>query len=252
MRILLCGIANTFFLVLLVAGSSSEEHVNAQPLGKLVYNDFSIDVKKESAQQVLQDFEKRLNILMSVAWEGDDDEGIDPTTPITLKLSNQPALIILERITSQLNPEKGATWQLRHGTLEIGLKQQLASRGRQRLETHYIQDLLFTIRNFSAPELDTFTGTGGDNRTEPSQQEEINRVIELIVKFVEPELWEQNNGPCSISNYKKTILIRAPDFVHRQINGYSFSARKPKDERERRVLYSGDKTRIVIDKLPLR
>jgi hypothetical protein len=115
--------------------------------------------------------------------------------------------------------------------------------------------LLFTIRNFDAPNLGTFDDDGdrgGNNAPDPSQQEEIDRIIDLIVKFIEPELWEQNGGPCSITNYKKTLLIKAPDFIHRQINGYSFLARQPSGVRERRVLYNKGGTRVIVDRLPLR
>ncbi|HIB02177.1 MAG TPA: hypothetical protein EYO31_10100 [Phycisphaerales bacterium] len=72
------------------------------------------------------------------------------------------------------------------------------------------------------------------------------------MKFVEPQLWEQNGGECSITNYKKTLLIRAPDFMHRQINGYSYLASQPEQVRQRRVLYSDSGTRVVVDRLPIR
>jgi hypothetical protein len=248
MYLLLSGIASLFVL-LYSAKTVTGEHVNAQPLGKLVYHDVSISIEKEKAQQALIFLEEDLSVLMTVLWKDGDKEGIDPKTPISITLKNQPALIVLERIVGQLDPQGGASWQLRHGALEVGLKSQLASRGRQRLETYYIRDLLITIRNFGAPELGNF---GDGEQSESLKQEEINRIIDLIVKLVEPELWEQNGGSCSITNYKTTLLIRAPDFVHRQINGYSFKPTKPENVRERKVIFSKENSRVIVDRLPHR
>lgn len=249
MCFLLNGITCLFVLLFATNTIVAEEHVNAQPLGKLVYHDISISIEKETAQQALTFFEKDLNILMTILWQDGEKEGIDPKTPISVTLKNQPALIVLERIVVQLDPQGGAAWQLRHGALEVGRKSQLARRERQRLETYYIRDLLFTVRNFKAPELGNFDD---GEQTESSQQAEINRIIDLIVKFIEPDLWEQNGGPCSITNYKKTLLIRAPDFVHRQINGYSYNPTKPENTRERKVLFSKGNSRVIVDRLPNR
>jgi hypothetical protein len=251
----LFGLSCLLVTIAIGAGIQVDEHPNAPLLGKLVYRDASVTFEKEPAKDVLQNLEDGLDIMMLVIWKQDEGDGLDPTQEITLELKHQPTLVILERIVAQLDPEGNAAWQLRHGALEIGLKTHLASTGRQRLETYYIRDLLFTIRNFDAPNLGTFDddgNRGGDNEPDPSQQEEIDRIIDLIVKFIEPELWEQNGGTCSITNYKETLLIKAPDFIHRQINGYSFVARQPSDVRERRVLYNKGETRVIVDRLPLR
>ncbi|MDP7006356.1 MAG: hypothetical protein QF718_09125 [Phycisphaerales bacterium] len=256
MRTILLGICFISLTIALGLRSQPEEHVNAKVLGQLVYSDITVKLDEVPSKKVLDDFEKQLDILLWVQWEEGESVGLDSSETITLELKEQPALVVLERIVEQLDPEGNAAWQLRHGALEVGLKSQLASPGRHRLETYYIRDLLFTIRNFDAPELGTFGGSGrdgdGSGTTPPSQQEEIDRIIELIIKFIEPDLWEQNGGPCSITNYKKTLLIRAPDFVHRQINGYDFLAKQPAQVRQRRVIYSKDKTRVVVDRLPIR
>jgi|MDTC01.3.fsa_nt_gb hypothetical protein len=256
MRPILFVICFVILALTLGIGAQPEEHINAKVLGQLVYKDITVKLDEVPSKKVLDNFEKQLGVLLSVQWKDDERAGLDSTTTITLELQEQPALTVLERIVEQLDSDGNAAWQLRHGALEVGLKSQLASPGRHRLETYYIRDLLFTIRNFDAPELGTFGGSGrdgdGGGTAPPSQQEEVDRIIELIIKFIEPDLWEQNGGPCSITNYKKTLLIRAPDFVHRQINGYSFLARQPEQVRQRRVIYSKGKTRVVVDRLPIR
>ena len=248
------GLTCLWFIHLLSFQAPAQEHENANILGQLVYSDMSVDFDHEPARVVLETIEHQLGLLMNVVWEEEDgDGGIDPTILVTYTSKQKPALQVLEQIVFRLHEEGEAVWQLRHGALEIGLKQTLAVRGRQRIETYYIRDLLFSIRNFSAPELGTFGGDDGDSDTQDETiEEEIQKTLNLIVQFIEPEMWEQGGGPCTISSYKKTLLIRAPDFMHRQINGYNFKPRQPKQVRERRVLYQKDKTKIIVDRLPIR
>lgn len=230
-----------------------EEHPNARVLGQLVYTDISIDVEKIPAKIVIEQFEKDLDIDMNVYWATDTKKGLQEDALITLSLQNKPALVILERVLAQMTDNQSATWQLRHGVLDVGLKLPLATRTAQ-LESYYIRDLLFKVRNFTAPELGTFDGDGDGGGVEDdpsSEEEEIEKIIDLIRTFVEPDLWEENGGPCSITNYKKTLLVNAPDFVHRQISGYEYEARMPIDARRRRVQYNGATVRIIVNRIPL-
>ena len=229
-----------------------EEHPNARVLGQLVYTDISIDVEKIPAKIVIEQFEKDLDIDMNVYWATDTKKGLQEDALITLSLQNKPALVILERVLAQMTDNQSATWQLRHGVLDVGLKLPLATRTAQ-LESYYIRDVLFKVRNFTAPELGTFDGDGdGGVEDDPSsEEEEIEKIIDLIRTFVEPDLWEENGGPCSITNYKKTLLVNAPDFVHRQISGYEYEARMPIDARRRRVQYNGATVRIIVNRIPL-
>jgi len=230
-----------------------EEHPNARVLGQLVYTDISIDVEKIPAKIVIEQFEKDLDIDMNVYWATDTRKGLQEDALITLSLQNKPALVILERVLAQMTDNQSATWQLRHGVLDVGLKLPLATRTAQ-LESYYIRDVLFKVRNFTAPELGTFDGDGDGGGVEDdpsSEEEEIEKIIDLIRTFVEPDLWEENGGPCSITNYKKTLLVNAPDFVHRQISGYEYEARMPIDARRRRVQYNGATVRIIVNRIPL-
>ena len=101
-------------------------HPDAKILGALVYNDRTIKVEGEEAASVLRTFEDDLGVLMTVYWKKKERTGCDKTKEITLHLSNQSALVVLERITQQLgNDESEATWQLRDGVVEVGLKSKL-------------------------------------------------------------------------------------------------------------------------------
>jgi len=236
------------------AGYSSTNKQHAAILGELVYRDLTISFDGENGSSVMKFLEDELNVPTQIYWKTKNTDGCNRSALVSLKLNEQPALVVLERVIEQLHEDEDATWQLRDGVLEVGLKSRFSKRGWQKLITYPIADLLFTIRDFEAPELNPSGGSGSMSPTtepnEPSKQEQIDRIVELITTFVEPEQWELNGGECTITNYRDTLLIRAPDFIHRQIGGYPFEPIKPKDIRIRRVQYSKGKTLIRVPRHP--
>ena len=217
------------FITTLAISAICTVNPNAQNLGALIYNDISISVEDELASDVLLALKEDLGLLMKVYWETDDTDGCDTTKTISLTLRNQPAVVVLERIANQIGKEEDrATWQLRDGVVEVGLKSVLSKKSSQRLVTYPIMDLLFVVGDFS------FLDQNNNQKTQPTDDEKrIDELIEKITLLVETEMWEQNGGTCTITNYRETLLIRAPDFVHRQIGGYAFMPLKPTDVKER-------------------
>src|SRR5690606_7280790 len=54
-------------------------------------------------------------------------------------------------------------------------------------------------------------------------QDRIRNLIDLITTFVEPEQWQDNGGDGgTIRYFQGTLIVNAPDYIHRQINGYTF------------------------------
>ena len=54
-------------------------------------------------------------------------------------------------------------------------------------------------------------------------EDEAQTIINLIIQFVEPDQWRDNGGDGgSITFYQGALLVRAPDYMHRQLVGYSF------------------------------
>jgi len=156
-----------------------------------------------------------------------------------------------------------AAWQLRDGFVEVGTKDRLGAKSAQEIRYYPIRDLLFEAPNFdNAPDLDLdsalgqsqgggggggggggFGGGGsggggsgggggggsifGDPGAEPervSEDEKVTQIIDLIIETVEPDAWVDTGGEwATIRYYQGTLIIRAPDFVHRQIGGYPFA-----------------------------
>ena len=230
------------FITTLAISAMCTVNPNARNLGALIYNDISISVEDRLASDVLLALEEDLGLLMKVYWETDDADGCDATKTISLTLRNQPAVLVLERIVNKMGKEEnGATWQLRDGVVEVGLKSVLSKKSSQRLVTYPIMDLLFVVGDFSFLDQNNNKKTP---QTDDEKQKQIDELIEKITLLIETEIWEQNGGTCTITNYRETLLIRAPDFVHRQIGGYAFIPSKPTGVKERQVRYGDGRTSV--------
>jgi len=170
--------------------------------------------------------------------------GMDPETPITIKVANTPALAVLDKILLRAQRAESVgdeyAWQFTDiGTLECGPKLELNRN--QRVELYDIADLLFVVPDFdTAPEFDLqsavsaaggggggggtspFTG-GGGTITYASQAERAQAIIDLIQSTIEPDQWAALGGDgASMTFYGTSFIITAPDYIHRQIAGYSF------------------------------
>ncbi|MDZ4754640.1 MAG: hypothetical protein SGJ11_09100, partial [Phycisphaerae bacterium] len=50
-------------------------------------------------------------------------------------------------------------------------------------------------------------------------------LVNIILETVEPEAWTANAGDwASIRYYQGVLIVRAPDWIHRQLGGYPFAA----------------------------
>jgi hypothetical protein len=179
--------------------------------------------------------------------------GMDPTTPITLQAEKIQALELLERVLEQCSTLEECTWQLRRAFVEVGTKERLSAPAAQEIRTYPINDLLYEAPSFEAPySVDLtapyydsgvygpgFTGsiTPGTSSgsfslvpggTDESRQLRARELIDLITELVEPMAWADNGGTwASIRHVDGTLIVRAPDFIHRQIGGYPRVAPPP-------------------------
>lgn len=254
----------SFFIVALstlcIASTNARvEHPHAKILGALVYTDISITSDGEEAAAVLHQIREELGILMQVYWENSHFEGISRTAPIFLTLENKPAVVVLERIMEQLSEDEEIAWQLRDGVLEVGFKSRFSNKTSLQLIQYPITDLLFTVRNFddepkmggggggnSGSGLTIGFGAPGNEPERKSKQQKIDKIIELITKFIEPDQWEENGGDCTIDSFQETLLVNAPDYMHRQIGGYPYRPIRPANVQTRRVDYSKGKTSVRV------
>lgn len=198
--------------------------------------------KLEDVMKFLEDF---TGATLEGHWAKDGAEGLNPEQLITLKVRNMPALTVLERVLAKASTDLvsgGATWQMtQYGTLEIGPKS-ILNRSK-RVELYDIHDLLIEIPRFDeVPQIDLqsllqqsqggggggqspFTNDQDDARDENriTLQEKGEEVMRLLTQLVEPEEWVDGGGEGgTIRYYNGNLLVNAPDYMHRQIAGYSY------------------------------
>ncbi|MFK7884302.1 MAG: hypothetical protein AB8F26_09010 [Phycisphaerales bacterium] len=168
-------------------------------------------------------------------------DGIDPETTITIRANNIPALTVLERVLARTEaaeqPASGYTWQFTDtGSIEIGPKSELNSQ--QIVELYDIAELLFVVPRFeNAPQFDLGSalqsgqGGGGSSPFQGGQNDDddvefedrVQRLVDLIQANIEPDEWTALGGNgASLTTFSTSLVITAPDYIHRQINGYDF------------------------------
>ncbi len=184
---------------------------------------------------------------IEVMWADDDNsEGLSKDTPITARVEGQTALrvleIILEKADSKERPGSvSSTWQMSEsGAMQVGPRERLNKY--KRTEVYDIADLILEVPNYDdAPELDLqqalqasqrggggggqspFSDTGGEDPERRPLNERADELIELLTTLVEEDQWETNGGSGgSIRRFQKALIVKAPDYMHRALNGYSY------------------------------
>jgi hypothetical protein len=168
-------------------------------------------------------------------------DGIDPETTITIRANNIPALMVLERVLKRTEaverPASGYTWQFTEtGSIEVGPKSELNRQ--QIVELYDISELLFIIPTFdNAPQFDLSSalqssqGGGGSSPFQSADDEDdgltnderFQRLVDLIQANIEPDEWTALGGNgASLTTFGTSMVVTAPDYIHRQINGYDF------------------------------
>ncbi len=202
----------------------------------------SLEVTEARLEDVLTFIKETTQADLEFVWQGDGDAaGLDKERKITLNVKNRSALSILETVLDKAKTDLGSanTWQMTpHGSMQVGPKEALNQD--RRLETYDINDLLSIIPTYAdVPEIDLNSvlqqsqgGGGGQSpfREEGSQREPLRSredrakdIMDIIIANVEPDQWADNGGDAAtIRHYNGTLIVNAPDYVHRQVAGYPY------------------------------
>ena len=238
-------------------------------LRALLTTSISVKFEDTKAKEAFAYLKQLIGVEMVVRWSDDPGagDGLDPEARLTFEMNSAQALVVLERMIDMSTTEP-ATWQLRQGYLEVGTKSRLNARGSQETRIYPIRDLLFEAPNFdNAPEFNLSQsvqtggggggggsggggggfgggggggggsggggggvpfGTPGESPARRAPEEKADQLIELIKSLVEPDVW-LDDSVASIRYYDGSIIVRAPDYVQRQVAGYgSLPAEAPK------------------------
>lgn len=237
------------------ARAAEERAVRAPLLRALLATGVSVDFREAPAREAFRQLAEMLRVDMEVRWAGTGSSlpGFDPEAPVTLKVERASGLAVLERMIDAVATEP-STWQLRaQGFVEVGPKSRLASPAAQEVRVEPVGDLLQEVPDFdNAPEFNLnqavpvgsaggVAGGGGfgggmggggaggggggalgDSDGPPPRtpkEARARQLIALITTTVEPDAW-LDPGVASIAYLDGNLVIRAPDYVHRQITGY--------------------------------
>jgi hypothetical protein len=72
-------------------------------------------------------------------------------------------------------------------------------------------------------------GDPGEDPERPSEEDQAQQLMDIIQEQCEPEAWLGGEW-ASMRYYQGVLIVRAPDFVHRQIDGYPFAPVRPRRE----------------------
>lgn len=206
-------------------------------------------VQVEFREQRLEDVMKFLGEVtgadIEVMWTDDQNTtGLDKESIINLKSNGASALKLMERVLEKAqggSTQGENTWQLSDsGTFQVGPKVRLNTY--KRLEIYDIADLLVDVPRYNnVPQFDlssvlSNSGQSGGGGQSPFQNNTQNQttgfgdrtqktsdLITLIQELVETEQWVDNGGTGgTIRTFQTALIINAPDYMHRALNGYSF------------------------------
>ena len=231
------------------AGTATTVHPGALALSKMM-KVVSADFADNTVEQCLTFIRDVSGADFEVLWADSTGQGLDKEKTITLSAKNMTLIALLEKVLDKATGDTGnvssASWQMTDGgAIQVGLKTSLNKF--RRLETYDITDMLFEVRDKTdVPELDlqsAFQNSGGGGgggggqspfgsggrqqqpqQANPTRREDLGKAVkDLIVSLVETDQWTDGGGDGgTITYWQGTLLINAPDYMHRQVNGYPY------------------------------
>ncbi|MHC4916981.1 MAG: hypothetical protein ACYTGB_15985 [Planctomycetota bacterium] len=143
--------------------------------------------------------------------------GVDPKTPITLRLSNTKLGLALKWILRMAKLD----YAMKNGAIFISTPQNLQGELAQKI--YDVRDLTFQIQNFPGPVLGLSGGGGGGGGPgvviappPPAEIVDVNTLQDMIKRVIRPNSWGVNNTSIS-ENGGKLIVVHQPE-VHTQIS----------------------------------
>jgi hypothetical protein len=204
----------------------------------------TVDFEEKRLEDVINFVRDFTGADLEPLWMDDrNGDGLDKDRLVTIRVENITSLRLMERLLEQARGDFGGdnSWQMSDtGAMQIGPKSRL-NRTR-RVEIYDINDLITEIPDYrEVPRIDlqqalqaSQQGGGGGQgpfREEGQTQEERRQnreersreIMELIQNLAEPEQWIENGGEGGSMRYwQGALIVNAPDYMHRAINGYPY------------------------------
>ncbi|RMH25499.1 MAG: hypothetical protein D6692_11110 [Planctomycetota bacterium] len=195
-----------------------------------------VDLNENAFEDVIAFIGSTARIDIDVDWDSLADIGVDPDSPITLRLREVPLETLLDRIVAKVSdPTLPAGWAIQDGIVVIASDEVL--RRNTVLEIYDIRDLLFLVPQFdNAPAFDLSTslqqsgggGGGGQSPFQGAQDDDedidpearVQQIIDLIQANIDPDGWVDLGGSTSsITQLNGNFVITTTPRNHRAIIG---------------------------------
>ena len=232
---------------------------DARMLSQLIYADVDVSLQDVPAREALNWLEKQVGTRFQVSYmDGSSADGIVPDTKITLELVDTPAMNVLEKILEQCSAaqKEPCLWQLRWGLVYVGTLDAMGEARLQMIRIYPVADLVTTVPDFdNPPDLNLGGGSGGGSgggggggsgggSDRPSDyewdDERKEELMLLIQRMVEPSAWKSNGGDAATMMFQDSnLVIRAPGYIHRQIDGFPYGIPTPENRRVRTIRIAG-------------
>ncbi|MBI1367987.1 MAG: hypothetical protein GC162_04970 [Planctomycetes bacterium] len=209
-------------------GSSLNAGIAKAPFGEM------------SARQAFDWLATVSGLPLVINWEKLGEEGIDEKQNVTLPVGADITVArALDMLVKQIAVDNNLLWEPTPWYVEILTKNQ--ANLRTTVITYPIGDLLHVVPQFdNAPDFDLtaitnssggskgggsgsgdlFGDTSNDKGKDQTAKEKGEELARIIRDTIEPDLWRANGGNvCSITYFDRSLIIRAPAYVHRQIGG---------------------------------
>ena len=174
-------------------------------------------------------------LWISIVPEG----GLDPERMVQIDGNPASCGALLNTILDQVSePTNPALWQCTSGGIEAGSRTALWRPQAMRVQVYDMRDLLLRVPAFKStgvPQAGAAgsggsggsggsSGSGGSTGSTTTDADKdarrtlrMDELMKLIQATVVPEAWEAQGGPCTMAPRDGMLVVRAPDFVHRQI-----------------------------------
>ncbi|MEX2219201.1 MAG: hypothetical protein WD749_10640 [Phycisphaerales bacterium] len=203
----------------------------------------TVDFQEKRLEDIMTFIKDFTGADIEPLWMDDQNPtGLDKDRVVSVKIENSTALALLEKVLEKARGDSGGDlgWQVTEsGTMQVGPKERLNKY--KRVEIYDINDLLMELPNYrDVPRIDLQQalqaaqgGQGGgqspfqedqgntDEERQIDRQAKADEIVRLLTELVENEQWVDNGGNGgTIRYFRGTIIVNAPDYMHRGINGY--------------------------------
>ncbi|MFK7883267.1 MAG: hypothetical protein AB8F26_03670 [Phycisphaerales bacterium] len=193
-----------------------------------------VDLNENAFEDVIAFIGNTTRLDIDVDWESLADIGVDPDSPITLRLREVPLETLLDRVVAKVSdPTLPAGWAIQDGIITVASDEVL--RRNTALEIYDIRDLLFRVPNYdNAPQFDLGSalqsGQGGggsspfqggqDDDDDVDLEDRVQEIVDLIQANIDPDGWVDLGGnTSSITQLNGNFVITTTSRNHRSIIG---------------------------------